>query len=121
MNTQLAGREGEARAAQYLRRHGWTVLDANYRSRFGEIDLIARKRNTVAFVEVKLRRDARFAAAAEAIHAAAEAVTPRKQERLRLTAQQWIAEHGDALDLRFDIIEIYTVSGEINHIENAFV
>ncbi|ODU56637.1 MAG: YraN family protein [Clostridium sp. SCN 57-10] len=114
MNTQLAGREGEARAAQYLRRHGWTVLDANYRSRFGEIDLIARKRNTVAFVEVKLRRDARFAAAAEA-------VTPRKQERLRLTAQQWIAEHGDALDLRFDIIEIYTVSGEINHIENAFV
>jgi len=114
VNTQLAGREGEARAAQYLRRHGWTVLDANYRSRFGEIDLIARKRNTVAFVEVKLRRDARFAAAAEA-------VTPRKQERLRLTAQQWIAEHGDALDLRFDIIEIYTVSGEINHIENAFV
>ena len=114
MNTQLAGREGEARAAQYLRRHGWTVLEANYRSRFGEIDLIAHKRNTVAFVEVKLRRDARFAAAAEA-------VTPRKQERLRLTAQQWIAEHGDALDLRFDIIEIYTVSGEINHIENAFV
>lgn len=114
MNTQLAGREGEARAAQYLRRRGWTVLDANYRSRFGEIDLIARKRNTVAFVEVKLRRDARFAAAAEA-------VTPRKQEKLRLTAQQWIAEHGDALDLRFDIIEIYTASGEINHIENAFV
>lgn len=114
MNTQLAGREGEARAAQYLRRHGWTVLDANYRSRFGEIDLIARKRNTVAFVEVKLRRDARFAAAAEA-------VTPRKQEKLRLTAQQWIAEHGDALDLRFDIIEVYTASGEMNHIENAFV
>lgn len=114
MNTQLAGREGEARAAQYLRRRGWTMLDANYRSRFGEIDLIARKRNTVAFVEVKLRRDARFAAAAEA-------VTPRKQEKLRLTAQQWIAEHGDALDLRFDIIEIYTASGELNHIENAFV
>ncbi len=114
MNTQLAGREGEARAAQYLRRHGWTMLDANYRSRFGEIDLIARKRNTVAFVEVKLRRDARFAAAAEA-------VTQRKQEKLRLTAQQWIAEHGDTLDLRFDIIEIYTASGEINHIENAFV
>lgn len=114
MNTQQAGRDGEARAAQYLRRRGWTLLDANYRSRYGEIDLIARKRNTVAFVEVKLRRDAHFAPAAAA-------VTLKKQERLRLTAMQWIAEHGDALDLRFDIIEVYTADGRINHIENAFV
>jgi len=51
----LRGRQGEAMAAQYLRKHGYDVIAAGYHSRFGEIDLIARKRKQIVFVEVKLR------------------------------------------------------------------
>lgn len=113
MNTLLRGRAGEAQAAEYLRRHGWDVLAAGYRCRFGEIDLIARKRSTVAFVEVKLRRNDDFASACAA-------VTPQKQERLRKTAACWLAEDGGEWNCRFDVIEIYTETGRLNHIEDAF-
>lgn len=113
MNTLLQGRAGEACAAEYLRKKGWEIIAASYRSRFGEIDLIARRRGTVAFVEVKLRRSDAFAAACEAVDA-------RKQERLRRTAACWLAESGGDWDCRFDVIEVYTGSGRINHIENAF-
>ena len=75
----LLGPWGEEKAAEYLRRKGYTVEAANYRCRLGEIDLIARRRDVVAFVEVKLRADGRFAEAREF-------VDHRKQERLRKTA-----------------------------------
>ena len=113
MTTLLRGRAGEAQAAEYLRRRGWEIVANGYRSRFGEIDLIARKRRTVAFVEVKLRKNADFAPAYAA-------VTAQKQERLRKTAALWLAEDGGDWDCRFDIVEIYTDTGELRHIENAF-
>ena len=113
MSTLLKGKAGEARAAEYLRRRGWDIVAASYRCRFGEIDLIARKKDTVAFVEVKLRRNDSFAPAFAA-------VTPQKQERLRKTAACWLAEENREWDCRFDVIEIYTDSGVVNHIENAF-
>ena len=113
MSTLLRGRAGEASAAAYLRKKGWEIVAASYRCRFGEIDLIARKKRTVAFVEVKLRKNDRFAPAYEA-------VTERKRERLRTTAACWLAEDGGDWDCRFDVVEIYTDSGELRHIENAF-
>ena len=117
----LSGAWGEAQAAEYLRRHGYEILAANYRTRVGEIDLIARKRRFLAFVEVKLRASDRFAEAREFVKAA-------KQDRIRSTALLWLEEHDEAekLQPRFDVIEIYAPEGadtkkpRINHLENAF-
>ena len=113
MNTTLTGREGEVRAADYLRKQKYEVIGANYRCRFGELDLIAKKRELVIFVEVKLRKNDRFGAAADA-------VTASKQDKLRKAAASWLASHDCDAPTRFDVIEIYTDTGRINHIENAF-
>lgn len=113
MNTTLTGREGEARAAEYLRKKRYDIIGANYRCRFGELDLIAKKRELVIFVEVKLRKNDHFGAAADA-------VTPSKREKLRKAALSWIAATDCTAPTRFDVIEIYTETGRINHIENAF-
>lgn len=113
MNTTLTGREGEAKAAEYLRKKRYDIIGANYRCRFGELDLIAKKRELVIFVEVKLRKNDKFGAASDA-------VTPAKREKLRKAALSWLASTDCTAPTRFDVIEIYTESGHINHIENAF-
>ena len=109
MKASLVGRRGEAQAADYLRRRGYRIIEAGYRSRYGEIDLIAEKRGIVAIVEVKTRSGDRFA----------QAVDGPKRRRIRLTALQWLAQQEREPQLRFDVIEVYP-GGKINHIENAF-
>lgn len=112
---KLAGRSGEAEAAQYLRAKGYKLLGMNYARRGGEIDIIASRDGYVAFVEVKLRAGAEFAQAREFVTAA-------KQRRIKQTALEWLAEHDCGLQPRFDVIEIYAREGEnrLNHLENAF-
>ena len=116
---KLLGAWGESLAADYLRAHGYEILAANYRCRGGEIDLIARKGRFVAFVEVKLRADARFAQAREF-------VDRRKQDRIRQTAAFWLADHDGDVQPRFDVVEVYAPEGmatrrpRIVHISNAF-
>ncbi len=112
MKASLVGRQGEAQAADYLRRRGYRIIEAGYRSRYGEIDLIAEKRGIVAIVEVKTRSGDRFAQALEAVDGP-------KRRRIRLTALQWLAQQEREPQLRFDVIEVYP-GGKINHIENAF-
>lgn len=115
----LAGAWGEALAAEYLKKKRYTLLAHSYRSRFGEIDLIARKGRFLVFVEVKLRKNADFAAAREFVDA-------RKQNRIRTTASVYLSENPTGLQPRFDVIEIYAPEGtetrkpEINHLEDAF-
>ena len=119
MNTKLLGRWGEAAAADYLRKKGYKIVASGYRTRMGEIDLIAEDRRTLAFVEVKTRRGDSFAEAKEA-------VTWRKQGRILQAARQYLAGHGTDKEVRLDVIEIYAPEGTdtkkpvINHIENAF-
>lgn len=106
-------------AAEYLRKKRYTLVAANYSSRFGEIDLIAHNRKYLVFVEVKLRKSADFAAAAEFVDL-------KKQNRLRLTAELYLSENPTRLQPRFDVIEIYAPQGiqtdqpVINHMEDAF-
>lgn len=113
------GAWGEAVAAQYLRKKRYTLLAAGFRSRFGEIDLIARNRNYLVFVEVKLRKNDEFARAMEY-------VDWKKQERIKTTASVYLAQNPTALQPRFDVIEIYAPDGietrrpEIYHMEDAF-
>ena len=110
MDNRSKGSWGEERAARYLRLRGYRILEKNYRCRFGEIDLIARRGGYLVFVEVKLRRDARFAEAREFVGRA-------KQERILKTAQLWLQEHEYDLQPRFDVIEIYAPEGERGRVE----
>lgn len=109
------GDRGERAAARYLRRKGLRVIVRGYRTRLGEIDLIARDGETLVFVEVKARRRG----------VPAEAVTPEKQRRITLVALHFLRKHG-LLDVRgrFDIVAIVWPDerGEpqIEHIPNAF-
>ena len=113
------GKLGETAAAAFLEQQGVRILERNFRSRFGEIDLIASNRGFVAFVEVKLRKNADFAEAREFVTAA-------KQRRIMTSAQFWIASHDCELQPRFDVVEIYAPDGmdsrtvQINHLEDAF-
>ena len=116
---KLLGRWGEALAAEYLRRRGYRVVAAGYRSRFGEIDLSAETGKYIAFIEVKLRKDDSFAPARAFVDA-------RKQNRIRTTAQLYLAARPTALQPRFDVAEIYAPQGmrtehpQINYLENVF-
>ena len=118
METRELGNFGEEQAARYLRRKGYRIVERNFRCRQGEIDIIARRRDVLAFVEVKLRKNERFAEAREF-------VTSAKQQRVMTAASLYLASHESEAQPRFDVIEVYAPQGEdgpvkVNHIEKAF-
>ena len=118
MDRRALGQFREEQAVRSLRRHGYSIVGLNYSCRFGEIDIIARKRKYVVFVEVKLRKDNRFAQAAEF-------VTRAKQERILATASLWLSQNETELQPRFDVVEVYATQGadgsvQIRHLEDAF-
>ncbi|MEX0696754.1 MAG: YraN family protein [Dongiaceae bacterium] len=96
-DAEKRGRRAELMAAWFLRLKGYRVLARRYRTPAGEIDLIARRGRTLAFVEVKERPDET---------AALEAVTPTAQRRIARAAALWVSRHPAAaeLDLRFDVV-----------------
>ena len=115
----VVGAWGERLAAEFLRKKGYKLVSANYKCRFGEIDLIVKNRKFLVFVEVKLRKSDRFARAAEF-------VDNRKQARIRMTASLYLSDCSTKLQPRFDVIEIYAPQGIdtnkplICHMEDAF-
>ena len=113
---RLIGRWGEQIAARLLSKKGYHIRGMNYSCRFGEIDVIAENRDYIAFVEVKLRKNA-------AHGLAREFVTPAKQRRVILAAQLWLSVNPTRKQPRFDVVEVYGAAGKvdsISHIENAF-
>lgn len=117
--SQLLGRWGEGLVAEDYRRRGYQIVVAGFRSRFGEIDLIAKNDKYLAFVEVKLRSSNQYGAGYVA-------VTPRKQIKLRTTAQFYLSKYPTDLQPRFDVVEVLTPQGidtikpKIHYIEDAF-
>ncbi len=108
----LKGRKGEAEAENYLREKGYKILRRNFKVSFGEIDLIAKDKDTIVFVEVKARNSLRFGLPREA-------VTYRKQQNIRKVALLYLQlNHMLDQNCRFDVIEI--LNGEITHLENCF-
>ena len=99
----------EDRAVKYLKRNGYKIIERNYRTRFGEIDIIAKKGKTLVFVEVKGGKgEPRFR------------VDERKMRRIELTANDFLSRFDiDFEEIRFDVIEI-TEDG-INHIEGVSI
>ena len=113
------GAWGESLAATYLQGKKYKILASGYRTRFGEIDLIASNREFLVFVEVKLRKSSRFADAKDF-------VDYYKRNRIRTTAEIYLSQNPTELQPRFDVIEIYAPEGiktqkpEIHHLEDAF-
>jgi len=89
------GLSAESRAAAYLIAKGYRILAKRFRTPYGEIDLVARRRNLIAFVEVKARAN---------LDDAAWAVTPRQQQRIINAAQAWLMAHPEhaEFEMRFD-------------------
>ena len=111
MNTQ--GIWGEEQAAAFLKNKGYTVLARNYRAPGGEIDLVARFKKTLVFVEVKQRSYSAFGGPVAA-------VTKAKQLRIARAAVAFIKTHKNVTydDIRFDVICILPQGTD--HLENAF-
>ena len=110
------GRSGEDLAVALYERERYTILERNYRVPEGEVDLVARRGNTVVFCEVKTRRTDSWGLPAEAVAWA-------KQARLRRLAARWMRERqpGD-VEIRFDVVSIVMRDGrpELTHFPDAF-
>lgn len=115
LNNQLKGKKGESLAKNFLIKKGYTVVDTNFRAKTGEIDIVAKKNETIVFIEVKSRSTLSYGYPYEA-------VGYKKQQKIINTAQYYILLHKlSTFNYRFDIIEVFlNQSYRINHIENAF-
>ena len=111
LHNQKLGKNGEKEACSYLKKNGWKILEKNYKTPFGEIDIIAKKDDTVAFIEVKTRLSDIFGLPSEAV------TNVRKQRYIR-GANYYFTGKIINCTVRFDIIEVF--QNQINHIENAF-
>ena len=108
---QLAGGDAEERAAAYLAARGLDIVSRNFRTRLGEIDLVAREGDTLVFVEVRMRSAGTFGGAIESI-------TPRKQRRIQAAARQFLAQYRDPPRCRFDVVALD--QGETRWLRAAF-
>ena len=120
---RLLGNRGERAAARYLFRHGYKILKRNFVWGDGEIDLIARKGDTIVFVEVKSRTLGK-SVGYESRPAAS--VTPEKQRKILRVASCYAPAKEDGIRNRFDVIEVYFSEKkkhkveQINHLPGAF-
>ena len=111
MHNKRLGAQGEKAARGYLKRSGWKILEKNYKNPFGEIDIIAKRGDVIAFIEVKTRLSDKYGTPSEAVG---------NQRKLKYIngANFYFAGKEIEFTVRFDIIEVE--NGRINHIENAF-
>ena len=113
---QQFGKKSERLAEEFLKRTGYRILETNYRSKMGEIDIIAMEKRTIVFVEVKARNTNRFGSPKGA-------VTPAKQRKISMAALDYLKRSGQTgASARFDVVSIDTASGKIDIevVKNAF-
>ena len=115
--TQALGQTGEAIALNYLRRQKYAIAETRFRFLRGEIDIIARDRDTLVFIEVKMRRSCAFGKPEES-------VTPVKQQQIRKVAEGYLLTHRlERAACRFDVIAIRPdgrAGYVLRHFKNAF-
>ena len=114
MNNKIKGKAGEDLVCAYLKKQGYEILERNFRTRVGEIDIIAVDEGCLVFIEVKTRKD-------DACGLPAEAVDYRKQQTISRVASQYIQKYlrYDAI-MRFDVAEVWMDEMKVNLIKNAF-
>ena len=115
-HNQRLGALGERIAARWLVRRGWRIVNHRFRNGRRDIDLVAQRDATIAFVEVKARKGDAFGDPVESVH-------HRKQRELTKSAHVWIDRHGREDEMyRFDVVGVL-VDGDrvrVKHVENAF-
>lgn len=113
MNKRKIGKMGEDMATAFLENKGVVILGRNYRNRFGEIDIIAKEKDVILFIEVKYRKDCKFGYPLEAVGIA-------KQEKIKRIASYYLKENcsGKYMNIRFDCIGI--MESEIEWVKGAF-
>lgn len=111
MDNKKKGSYGENLAKEFLLNKGYTILETNYYTKSGEIDIIAKDDNIIVFVEVKYRKSAKRGLPLESIN-------EKKQSKIIKTAYHYILENEIKDSMRFDAIGI--LNKEITHIINAF-
>lgn len=109
MNKRKVGFEGESKAIEYLKEKGYIVLETNFYSRYGEIDIIAKDKESIVFIEVKYRKNNEYGMGMESI-------SLKKVKALSKTAKFYLKS--EDIDCRFDVISID--NNNISHIINAF-
>ncbi len=114
-DNKVKGGQGEVLAVKHLKKSGYRILEKNYATDLGEIDIIATDDKTLVFIEVKARNGDLYGFPSEA-------VTYVKQSKINRVAAQYIKRHMmQGVPVRFDVIEVYLYEdGRINHIINAF-
>jgi len=110
------GKESESIAVRYLKKNGYKILEQNYRNKLGEIDIIAKDKKTLVFVEVKARRSGGYGSPKWAI-------TPKKQRKISMVALYYLkATKQNKVKARFDVVAISSSQDNprIELIKNAF-
>lgn len=113
---QIFGKNAESTAEKYLRKKGYKILERNYRTDLGEVDIIARHKGAIVFVEVKARKSNRYGAAKFA-------VTPSKQRKISMVALFYLKHTGNInASARFDVVTIDGINKNqtVEILENAF-
>ncbi|MGB9679012.1 MAG: YraN family protein [Thermoanaerobacteraceae bacterium] len=120
MNNKILGNLGENIASEYLKNSGYKIIKKNFKCKIGEIDIIAKYKNTIYFIEVKTRTSIKYGVPAESVNF-------YKQARIIKVAQFYLSQNPifDNLPIGFDVIEIYINKNnyefiKINHIKDAF-
>jgi putative endonuclease len=113
---QKFGEKSESIAVSYLKKQGYKILEQNYRTKLGEIDIIAREKGTIAFIEVKARKSKNFGNPKWA-------VTPKKQRKISMVALQYLKTTMQSnVKARFDVVSIISSQDNpsIEIVKNAF-
>jgi len=117
LNNKQLGAIGEKYAVNYLKRKNYKILQLNFSCCYGEIDIIAKHKNSIVFVEVKTRRSTNFGKGMEAVNF-------YKQQKLRKVALYYLNKNAPSFsNIRFDVIDILIQNEheiKIEHIVNAF-
>jgi putative endonuclease len=116
VKTKTLGEKGEDIAAAFLKKKGYNLLFRNYKCSFGEIDIIAKHKKILSFIEVKTRSTKKYGLPQEA-------VTPAKQTKISRVALEFVQRYKmDNRAARFDVVSVQYLNGgyEVDLIENAF-
>lgn len=113
IKNNIEGKKGERKAVLFLKKHGYKILETNFKNKIGEIDIIAEKDGVIVFVEVKNRSTYRFGRPIEAVDF-------RKQNKIKKVAEIYLMIKNKYYnDVRFDVVEVS--NDNLEHIENAFM
>lgn len=113
IKNSIEGKKSETKAVLFLKKHGYKILETNFKNKIGEIDIIAEKDGVIVFIEVKNRSTYRFGRPIEAVDF-------RKQNKIKKVAEIYLMIKNKYYnDVRFDVVEVS--NDNLEHIENAFM